>query len=311
MILEFDESLSQQRILAHGVELCAVLGRDRDAQGNRLAALPDTETQLVATIAAPLLVTDYHRISLLPPAVRDTVCKLYESPLRINRYAGTTLEFEQRRFPNTWGPNIDTFLVCRALTRGPDKERLRSVRRAVEIGSGSGFIGKHLLRHAPALEELTLVDLAPDAVECGREQISDPRARFVTGDGLAFLAGAGKFDLIVCNPPYIPRPGSLGGNAYEGIGLIAWFIEEGARHLNPGGSIVCVISSVSESVVRPLIEARGVPCRVLDELHVPLKVLSVLNNPEWMAWLLERKGLRASHHLGYDHWHTVRVCALH
>ena len=63
--------------------------------------------------------------------------------------------------------------------------------------------------------------------------------------------------------------------------------------------------------MRPLIDVTQVPCQVLDELRVPLKVLSVLNNPEWMAWLLERKGLRASHHLGYDHWHTVRVCALH
>ena len=63
MILEFDESLSLQRILAHGAGLCGVLGRDRDAQGNRLAALPDTETQLVATLAAPLLVTDYYRFA--------------------------------------------------------------------------------------------------------------------------------------------------------------------------------------------------------------------------------------------------------
>ena len=312
MLLAFDESLTEQRIVAHGAELASVLGRDRDAAGNPVTSYPDALTAEVAVISAPVLMTDYHRIAQLAPTLRDTVCKLYESPLRATSYRGTRLDFEQRRYPGTWGPNIDTLLVCRALP----PERLRGVRRAVEIGSGSGFISKYLLEHAPDLEELTLVDIQPDAIECGRENVVDPRARYVAGDGLRFLDGDGtgqgkRFDLIVCNPPYIPRPGSLGGNAYEGIGLLAHFIERGEQHLLPGGRIVSVISSVSESVVRPLIDRRGVRCEVLDELNVPLKVLGVLNNPEWMQYLLSQKGLRPVWREGYDYWHTVRVCGLH
>ena len=132
----------------------------------------------------------------------------------------------------------------------------------------------------------------------------------ITNADQEFLDGK-RFDLIACNPPYIPRPDSLGGNAFEGVGLLAHFIEHGPRHLTPGGRIVSVISSVSESVVNPLLRKTGTQCHTIGEIHVPLKVLNVLNNPAWMTYLLERKGLRPHPHDGYDYWHTVKVCSLH
>lgn len=302
MILEFNLPLTQQLIFAHGDELASVMARDRDAQGHRVYSYTDDVREHVATIADPVLVTDYARIALLPPRIRDTVCKLYESPRRTTIYGGTRIDFTQHRYPGTWGPNIDTLLFCRALTT----ERLRGVKTAIEIGCGSGFISRFLLEHAPELTSMTLVDINPHAIQCARDNISDARAQFIHGDGLKALEGR-QFDLIVCNPPYIPRPGSIDDNAYEGVGLLAYFIQEGPRHLTPQGRIVTNISSVCESITTPLMKAARVQAQELDRMHVPLKVLNVLNNPSWMRFLLEDKGLRAELHDGYEYWHTIMI----
>ena len=48
--------------------------------------------------------------------------------------------------------------------------------------------------------------------------------------------------MVICNPPYIPRPGERNNNAYEGLGLIAKFAQRGRRlladdHLSARGAI--------------------------------------------------------------------------
>ena len=42
------------------------------------------------------------------------------------------------------------------------------------------------------------------------------------------------------------------------------------------------------------------------EMEVPLKVYNVLNNKEWMDYLLER-GLKKEHRDGYDYWQTIKI----
>jgi SAM-dependent methyltransferase len=306
MILEFSDLLDAQHIRAHGEELASIMGRDRDAAGRRVYAWPDSDEVHVATIQGPVLMTDHHRISQFPPTVRDTILKLFESPRRTVSFQGTRFPFEQRRYPGVWGPNIDTLWLCRSL-KG---RSLRGVKTALEIGCGSGFIGRFILEHAPGVEQMHLVDINPHAVQSARDNVVDPRAVVELADGVAYAEGR-KFDLVVCNPPYIPRPGSIGDNAYEGVDLLAHFITQGKRHLNPGGRIVTMTSSVASSIVDPLLARPGVEWSTLASHDVPFKVLNVLNNPGWMAHLRDGNGLRARLHDGYEWWHTIGVLSLH
>lgn len=304
MLMQFDEPLQEQQFWACGTELCTMLGRDRDAAGGRQRDLPDDVRECVATLRDPLLVTDLARIARMEPRVRDTVAKLLETPRRVTRYGGVELAFEQRRWPTVWGPNIDTLLMCRALGR----EDLSQVRDVVEVGCGSGFISLFLLARVPSLRSVTLLDIDPGAVACAQESVVDPRARAEVADGRVWLRGR-RVDLVVCNPPYIPRPASLGGNAYEGVDLLVHFIREAPSFLSDGGRVLVNVSSLAMPVLAPLLG--GVPWRVLDRLEVPLKVLNVLNNREWMEWLVFHKGLTLRTRDGYDAWHTVDIVELH
>lgn len=308
MILAFDEQISRMEVHANGGELATLLGKDRDANGNRVYAYPNEMSQHVVTFEDPVLITDYHRIGELgddDPTLRDTVAALYGTRWRTTRYGTTQIEFQQSRFPGVWGPSIDTLLVCRAL-RNMD---MSDTKTFIEIGAGSGFISKFLLEHFETLERGTMVDMMPASIECCQASIHDDRARFYTGDGLEFLETA-RADLVLSNPPYIPRPRAIDDNPYEGVSLLVEMIEKADAYLNPGGSLILNLSSLCRSIADEAIERAGLRAEVLDRMTVPLKVYNVLNNPVWLNYLVEEKGMAPNRRQGYDYWHDLEIVRL-
>lgn len=302
MILEFNRDLSKQNVHANGVELAQILGMDRDGKGRRLRTHPFEKKRRVAAFDSPVLATDAYRIGRLDPVLRDTVFALFASPLRVTRYSGTSLIFDERKYPDVWGPSIDTLLFCKALMAGSCID----AGHALEIGCGSGFISKCALRRMPRLKTMTLVDLNRSALACSRENIDDPRARFVVSDAYELLRRR-RYGLILCNPPYIPRPKSIEDNAYEGVGLLTFLITHAGRLLSRGGRLIVNYSSLCGGSVRRAVKRSGVRAVPMASLRVPLKVYTVLNNPRWMRFLKKHAGLRKNRCRGYDYWHTITI----
>lgn len=73
----------------------------------------------------------------------------------------------------------------------------------LDLGTGSGALAITLALELPAAR-VTAVDLSPAALEVARGNAAalGARVRFVESDWFAAL-GAGRFDIIVSNPPYI------------------------------------------------------------------------------------------------------------
>lgn len=86
---------------------------------------------------------------------------------------------------------------------------------------------------------------------------------------------AAPFDPIVCNPPYIPRPGERHDNPCEGLGLIAKFAQRGRGLLADDGLLLLNISTLAGE--RPLawFDEHGWQLESLDRMRVPLKVNAV------------------------------------
>ena len=305
MKLSFLQDLRKMGIIAQGDELTQYLGIDHGVRGPKKHDHPQDDERFVATIYDPVLVTDNHRIAQLgaqSTTLRDTVFALYGTPLRTTEYDGVSLRSDAREHRGVWGPSIDTLLFCRAL-RQMD---LSNVRTVAEIGCGSGYISAYMLHKAPALETITLVDFNPNAVSWAGEWITDSRARFHAGNGIGFLKDK-QFDMVICNPPYIPRPSSIDDNPYEGVSLLAWLIEHAKEYLTPGGTHVTNISSLCRDIAERAIARSDVDATTVDTLEVPLKVYNVLNNPAWMDYLRVEKGLHATPHDGYDFWHNIAI----
>jgi len=153
---------------------------------------------------------------------------------------------------------------------------------------------------------MTVNDLNPEAISCAKETIQDKRARFVIQDATAFLQDQ-SYDLIICNPPYIPRPKSVDDNPYEGLSLLRYLIMNAPRQLNAGGMLVTNFSSLSRATALSFCREAGCSAQEVDRMDVPLKVYNVLNNGEWMAYLKKEAGLREQYRRGYDHWHTIAI----
>ena len=127
---------------------------------------------------------------------------------------------------------------------------------ALDFGTGSGCLAIALAAKCPAAQ-VTGLEISPEALAVARQNAERngvaARVEFVAGDGFATLAHpAGKFDLIVSNPPYIPSAeietlqpevrdfdprGALDGGA-DGLDFYRRLAQEAGALLKPGGKIM-------------------------------------------------------------------------
>jgi release factor glutamine methyltransferase len=104
---------------------------------------------------------------------------------------------------HTLDPRPDSETLVEA-TLAHLKDRTRAY-RLLDLGTGTGCLLLALLKELPNATGLG-VDISPLALKAARANARQAslavRARFARGDWAAKIAG--KFDLIVANPPYIP-----------------------------------------------------------------------------------------------------------
>ncbi len=303
MLIKISSDLKKLEVYGSGANLSNILGKDRQ-NGKRVFNSDESKKLYVCTFKNPVLLTDNFRISKLKPSLRDTIFSLYSSRPRTVEYDGVSVI--DRGYPQSvWSPSIDTILFAKAINKLFKHKRY--MKKAVEIGTGSGFLSKYILMKNKNLKSVLINDLNPYAVQCAKENIKDKRAKFFIGDGLKKIKG-NKFDLIICNPPYIPRHGSIDDNPYEGVGLLYNLVHNGSDFLEKNGLIITNVSSLCWDIIfknKPKMKVT-----ILEKMKVPLKVNNVLNNESWMKYLL-KNGLKKEYHDGYEYWHTLNIIALH
>jgi release factor glutamine methyltransferase len=157
-------------------------------------------------------------------------------------------------------PEEDSRLIIRCLPKDIQGKHV------LEIGCGSGVVSVEAARRGA---KVVAVDIDPAAVRTTREAALDARVTVVACEGDLFEPVAGeRFDLILCNPPYLPDDPSdpdlaLDGGR-EGSEFIARFLEGASEHLAEEGSIILLYSSkTGEEEVLSNVEENGFTCRPL------------------------------------------------
>ncbi|RKY99958.1 MAG: peptide chain release factor N(5)-glutamine methyltransferase [Candidatus Hydrothermota bacterium] len=177
--------------------------------------------------------------------------------------------------PGVFIPRPETEVLALTVLDHFDKNEPR---RILDIGTGTGALAIYLARRFKKAE-VTAVDLSPVALryaEANARKYSLSNIRFVLSDVYGALHGCEKYDLIVSNPPYIPRnelkkadpalswePRLALDGGPDGLSVIRRILRGLDCHLTPGGSLFLEISPL---IARPL-EGLLIPERHELEFH--------------------------------------------
>jgi len=181
----------------------------------------------------------------------------------IGRVGFWTLDLEVS--PATLIPRADSeSLVEAALEACPDKDAALHV---LDLGTGTGALLLAVLSELPAASGVG-VDLKPEAAalaarNAARLGLAD-RARFLAGDWAAALSG--RFDLVLCNPPYIEsavipalmpevarhEPASALDGGADGLSAYRRIIADLPRLLAPKGIAILELGQGQQAAVEAL-----------------------------------------------------------
>lgn len=141
-----------------------------------------------------------------------------------------------------------------------DPDRVGS---ALDMGTGSGCLAIMMAHVFPAAE-IVAVDVSGEALEVAAENVAEhqfeERIELLQSDLFAGLAGR-RFDLIVCNPPYVTRdsmetlppeylhePRLALAAGEDGLEVVRRLISFSKNHLNSGGILAVEVGHNRELV---------------------------------------------------------------
>ena len=271
-------------------------------QGERRPLIPTTLAMQVARFEDAVLMTDRQRIyrEVKDP---DVLNFLLGDSLRVNRFDCTATVMDTEEFPSVWSPSIDTDLFRLAAKVVIEGNKLTQVKNAAEIGYASGAIARYLTDKLD-IKHMLLAELNPDARKCAEQVFTGTGAglEFYDGDGIEAMeqvtSQGTRFDLIACNPPYLPRPainatGEDNAMHFEGTELFTALITKAPRYLTDGGRLIINVSTLALNALDKADRAArdaGLERRLLFTKRVPVKIYEFLTDEGWQD-SLEKNGV--------------------
>lgn len=168
-------------------------------------------------------------------------------------------------FPEVYEPSDDTFLLAEWIKR-------EECRRCLDVGTGCGILGILMAKKA---EEVVAVDVNPYAVECAKLNVKlnalSDKVKVLRGN--LFENVNGKFDMILCNPPYLPcmedddkEPLAKAWNGgSSGREVTDQFLKDAPNFLDKDGKILMIQSTLSNP---------DETIRILEKSHFEVKILA-------------------------------------
>lgn len=143
-------------------------------------------------------------------------------------------------------PAEDSFFLCKFV----EKEILKNKpEKILDMGSGSGIQAEVAIKSGANPKCITLIDKNPEAIRHLKNNF--PESNVLNSDLFNKIKG-GKFNLIIFNPPYLPKSkfdsgiDTTGGK--NGSEIINKFLEQAKSHLEKGGKILLLTSSLTKNI---------------------------------------------------------------
>ena len=187
--------------------------------------------------------------------------------------------FKLKTSPNVYEPAEDSYLLAENLLIDSNDDVL-------EIGTGSGIVAMYASKLS---NKITVTDINLDALQLASENF-----KLNNIDNIEILAGNlfepvknKKFDVILFNTPYLPTDnddiieGDLNyafDGGLSGRDIIDLFLNEVKNHLNDGGKVQLIQSSLSgtEETLNKL-DDLGFVCEIAKSEHFFFEEIQLIN----------------------------------
>ena len=163
-------------------------------------------------------------------------------------------------------------------------ENPESVASALDLCTGSGCLAI-VMAHAFPNAAVDAIDISPEALEVARRNIADygleDRVHAIESDLFAKAKGR-RYDLIICNPPYVTaaamealpaeyrhEPALALAAGRDGLDVVRRILAQARKHLNPRGVIAIEVGHNQELVTEAFPD---LPAVWLDTEHADGKV---------------------------------------
>jgi len=183
-------------------------------------------------------------------------------------------------FDDVYEPAEDTFLIAK---------HLRVSGYILEIGTGCGILS---ILAAHRVTRVVATDINPSAARCARLNAEihgvSEKIDILVGDLFSPIKENCTFNTILFNAPYLPdekkgewKSKSLIDYAWsggkDGRKIIDRFLREASKHLKPGGNILLIQSTLSdtEKTMREL-RRLGLQAEVIDELKTFFETITLI-----------------------------------
>ncbi|MBI2666921.1 methyltransferase [Candidatus Woesearchaeota archaeon] len=177
--------------------------------------------------------------------------------------------------------------------------------RVLDMGTGSGILTLSAIRLSQ-VREVVAADKNPEAITALKKKIKEEHLRKITPiESDLFSAIQGSFEVILCNPPYLPQDEEMsklstdhstnlslyGGK--KGWEFTEKFFHEAGKFLFPGGKILYLFSSLTnKKKVEEIITRHLFTFRELERKKIAFEELYLyLVEKPLILQELERKGI--------------------
>lgn len=159
-------------------------------------------------------------------------------------------------------PAEDTLLLLSSLPPGRG--------RMLDIGTGTGIVA---IRGANMGYDVTATDTSIVALKCARKNAELNGAEIELLQSSLLDCIHGRFSLITFNPPYLPSdpPDSRYGGGKRGDELTRLFLHQARGHIEDGGMVLFVSSSLSWKE-----DAEGWEIREVGRMNAGFETISAM-----------------------------------
>jgi HemK-related putative methylase len=150
-------------------------------------------------------------------------------------------------------PAEDSFLLAKYAGRVKGK--------LLDMGCGTGIVGLYALNNGA---DVVFADVSEEAIKLTKRNLALNNFSAPVIHSNLFENVNETFDVIAFNPPYLEGEGEVWWSG--GYALINTFLEQAVQHLNAGGNILLIVSSLTRvSKVKHKVQQLGLNLEVVED----------------------------------------------